>query len=333
MSSKLKGRQKAAVLLITLGPKVSAHVLKELREAEIESLTMEVFSTEQVSEAERREVLTDCYEMAIAQGYLASGGSAYAQEMLVNALGQEKASEIMSRLISSVRPRHFDFLKDTDPSQLATFIQEEQPQAIALILSHLPISLSSDVLTMLPPDVQAEVAMRIARMERTPPEVIESIEGVLRRRLSNVLTSDYTSAGGVEHLVGLLRSVDRGTERVILEFLDKNNPELADEIRKLTFVFDNLSLLDDASLQRVLREVDAKDLALALRGVNEDLREKIFKNLSSRAAEMLREDIAVSGPVRMRQVEDAQQKIVGIVRKLEESGELVIQRGGDDVLI
>jgi flagellar motor switch protein FliG len=329
----MRGKEKAAILLIALGPEVGGNVLKQLRENEIEALTMQVFTTEAVKDDTRKQVLADCYGMALAQGYLSNGGAQYAEEMLAKALGNEKAAEIMSRLISSVRPRHFDFLKDTDPFQLVTFIQDEQPQAIALILSHLPAVTAAKILAILQPEQRAEVAMRIATMERTPPEVIEGVEAVLKRRVSSILQSDYSMAGGVEHLAALLANVDRSTERVILDHLDKNAPELAAEVRKLTFTFDNLIQLDDPSLQRVLREVDARDLAMALRGVADELREKIFKNLSSRAAEMLREDISVSGPVRMRQVEESQQRIVGIVRKLEEQGELVIQRGSDDVLV
>jgi flagellar motor switch protein FliG len=329
----MRGREKAAILLIALGPEVGGNVLKELREQEIEALTLQVFNTETISEETRRDVLADCYGMALAQGYVSNGGAAYAQEMLSTALGADKASEIMARLVSSVRPRHFDFLRDTDPYQLVNFIQEEQPQAIALILSHLPAVTSAKILAILQPEQRAEVAMRIATMERTPPEVIEGVEAVLRRRVSTILQSDYSVAGGVEHLAALLANVDRSTERLILDHLDKNAPELAAEVRKLTFTFDNLIQLDDPSLQRVLREVDAKDLAMALRGVAEELREKIFKNLSSRASEMLKEDINASGPVRMRQVEEAQQRIVGIVRRLEESGDLVVQRGAEDVLI
>jgi flagellar motor switch protein FliG len=329
----MRGKEKAAILLIALGPEVGGNVLKELRENEIEALTMQVFTTETVNEETRREVLADCYGMALAQGYLSNGGASYASEMLSTALGNEKASEIMARLISSVRPRHFDFLKDTDPYQLVNFIQEEQPQAIALILSHLPAITSAKILAILQPEQRAEVAMRIATMERTPPEVIEGVEAVLRRRVSTILQSDYSIAGGVEHLASLLANVDRSTERLILDHLDKNAPELAAEVRKLTFTFDNLIQLDDPSIQRVLREVDAKDLAMALRGVSDELRDKIFKNLSSRASEMLKEDISASGPVRMRQVEESQQRIVGIVRRLEESGDLVIQRGTEDVLI
>jgi flagellar motor switch protein FliG len=329
----MRGKEKAAILLIALGPEVGGNVLKQLRENEIEALTMQVFTTETVQEESRREVLNDCYGMALAQGYLSNGGAQYAEEMLSKALGSEKAAEIMARLISQVRPRHFDFLKDTDPFQLVTFIQDEQPQAIALILSHLPAQTAAKILAILQPEQRAEVAMRIATMERTPPEVIEGVEAVLKRRVSSILQSDYSMAGGVEHLAALLGNVDRSTERVILDHLDKNAPELAAEVRKLTFTFDNLIQLDDPSLQRVLREVDARDLAMALRGVADELRDKIFKNLSSRASEMLKEDISASGPVRMRQVEEAQQRIVGIVRKLEESGDLVVQRGTDDVLV
>jgi flagellar motor switch protein FliG len=329
----MRGKEKAAILLIALGPEVGGNVLKQLRENEIEALTMQVFTTENVKEETRKEVLRDCYGMALAQGYLSNGGAQYAEEMLSKALGTEKAAEIMARLLSSVRPRHFDFLKDTDPFQLVTFIQDEQPQAIALILSHLPPPTAAKILAILQPEQRAEVALRIATMERTPPEVIEGVEAVLKRRVSSILQSDYSMAGGVEHLAALLANSDRTTERVILDHLDKNAPELAAEVRKLTFTFDNLIQLDDPSLQRVLREVDAKDLAMALRGVNDELRDKIFKNLSTRAADMLREDINVSGPVRMRQVEESQQRIVGIVRRLEESGDLVIQRGTEDVLI
>jgi flagellar motor switch protein FliG len=329
----MRGKEKAAILLISLGPEVSANVLKQLKENEIEALTMQVYTTEQIKDGVRKEVLGDCYNMALAQGYISTGGANYAEEMLSKALGPEKATEIMARLLSTIRPRHFEFLKDTDPYQLVTFIQDEQPQAIALILSHLPPPTAAKILAILQPEQRAEVAMRIATMERTPPEVIEGVESVLRRRVSAILQSDYSVAGGVEHLAQLLANSDRATERVILDHLDKNAPELAAEVRKLTFTFDNMVQLDDPSLQRILREVDAKDLAMALRGVDETLREKLFKNLSTRAADMLREDINVSGPVRMRQVEEAQQRIVGVVRKLEESGDLVIQRGSDDELV
>ncbi|MBI3964355.1 MAG: flagellar motor switch protein FliG [Chloroflexi bacterium] len=333
VKTKLTGRQKAAILLITLGTDVSANVLRQLRETEIEQLTLEIFATEQIPDETRSEVLGECYQIALASQYLSTGGYHYAQDMLSRALGNEKANEIISRLATTLRRQHFDFLRDSDPTQLANFISQEQPQAIALILSHLQPTLASKVIAHLAPDIQSEVAMRIATMERTPPEVIDAVESVLRQRFSNVITSDYTAAGGVEYLVKILTNVDRGTERVILDDFDKHVPELAEEVRKLMFTFDNLIQLDDYALQRVLREVDMRDLARALRGTSDELRERIFRNVSSRAADMLREDIAVSGPVRVKQVEEAQQRIVTVVRRLEESGDIIIQRGGDDAVL
>jgi flagellar motor switch protein FliG len=332
MPSALTGRQKAAVLLVALGPAASASVIRHLREVEIEQLTVEVFSTDEISEETIKEVLDESFEMTMASGLLGSGGYDYARQMLTGALGESKATEILSRLAVNLRPKHFDFLRDTDPAQLATFFQEYQPQAIALILSHLHPNLASKVLALLPADIQPEVAMRIATMERTSPEIIEGVESVLKRRLSSVMTGNLSTVGGIECLVKMLSMVDRTTERVILEYLDKHGPEVASDVRNQMFVFDNLTQLDDTSLQRVLREVDTRDLALAMRGASDDLRERIFRNLSSRAADILREDMAVSGPLRLRLVEEAQQKIVAIVRRLDEGGDIVIQRG-DDVLV
>ncbi|HEY7065158.1 MAG TPA: flagellar motor switch protein FliG [Chloroflexota bacterium] len=333
MTATLKGKQKAAVLMIAMGPEASAAVLKQLREAEIEQLTLEILSMEQVSDEVNWEVLVEGYQLAMASRFLSTGGFGYAQDMLAKALGAEKAAEIITRLAANLQPHHFDFLKDTDPSQLATFIQEEHPQAIALILAHLPSTQASRTLASLPAEMQADVAMRIATMERTLPDVIEGIENVLRARLARVVVSETSAAGGVDSLVKILGNVDRSTERGVLEYLEQHNPDLAGEVRKLMFAFDNLLQLDDQGLQRILRDVDARDLPLALRGAPEELRERIFKNVSARAADMLREDMAVAGQVRRRQVEEAQQRIVTVARRLEEAGEIVIQRGGDDVLM
>jgi flagellar motor switch protein FliG len=333
ITDKLSGRQKAAVLLIALGPDNSANVLKRLREPEIEEITLEILSMEQVSDELRRAVIQEGYNMALASRYLSTGGLHYAEDMLNRALGPEKAGEFISRIAATLRPQHFAFLRETDPQQLASFLQEEQPQAIALILAHLPPLHAARVLSALPADIQPDVAMRVATMERTLPEVIEGVEAVLRQRLSRLLTSDYSVAGGVDSLVKILGNVDRHTERGILEYLDAHDPELAEEVRKQMFSFENLIELDDQGLQRVLREVDARDLALALRGANEQLKERIFRNISARAAEMLQEDMAVSGPVRRLQVEEAQQRIVNVARRLEQTGEIVIQRGADDVLL
>lgn len=332
-SKGLKGRQKAAALLIALGPEVSSDVLKHFKESDIETLTFEIFQLEKISEETKGQVLEECYHMAVARDFITSGGADYARDMLVRALGKEKAQEIIERLAASRRPQRFGFVRDSDPSQLAQFIAAEHPQTIALILSHLQAVQAAQTMSNLPPELRTEVALRIATMDRTPPEVVEQVEDVLKRKLSSVISRDFTSVGGTQFLVHMLTTVDRGTEKQILEYLDEANAELATEVRKLMFVFDDLVRLDDRSLQRVLREVDSKDLSLAMRGTSEDLQERIFRNQSSRAAQALREEMEIGGPVRLRQVEEAQQRIVNVVRRLEDAEEIVVQRGGEDVLV
>jgi flagellar motor switch protein FliG len=329
----LKGRQKAAALLIALGSEVSAEVLKYFKETEIETLTFEVFQLEKISEDTKGQVLEECYHMALARDFITSGGADYAREMLVRALGKDKAQEVIERLAVSRRPQRFGFVRDSDPTQLAQFVASEHPQTIALILSHLQPTQAAQTMASLPSEVRSEVALRIATMDRTPPEVVEQVEDVLKRKLSSVISRDFTSTGGTQFLVQMLSTVDRGTEKQILEYLDNSNAELAAEIRKLMFVFDDLVRLDDRSLQRVLREVDSKDLALAMRGTSEELQERIYRNQSTRAAQALREEMEIGGPVRLRQVEEAQQRIVSIVRRLEDAEEIVVQRGGEDVLV
>src|SRR6266702_3938901 len=307
-SKGLKGRQKAAALLIALGAEASSEVLKHFKESEIETLTFEIFQLEKLSEEIKGQVLEECYHMAVARDFITSGGADYAREMLVRALGK-------------------------DTAQLAQFMGNERPQTIALILSHLQATQAAQTMTHLTPDLRTEVALRIATMDRTPPEVVEQVEEVLKRKLSSVISRDFTSVGGTQFLVNMLTTVDRGTEKQILEYLDGANAELAAEVRKLMFVFDDLVRLDDRSLQRVLREVDSKDLSLAMRGTGEELQERIFRNQSTRAAQALREEMEIGGPVRLRQVEEAQQRIVNIVRRLEDAEEIVVQRGGEDVLV
>jgi len=308
-------------------------VLKHFRETDIEKLTLEVFSLEKISEDTKDKVLEECHQMALARNFITSGGADYARQMLENALGKQKAEEVFSRLAATRRPQPFDFLRETDPVQLANFIQGEHPQTIAFVLAHLNPQRAGAVLVHLPPDLQPDVATRIATMDRTPPDVVTQVEDVLRARLSTVITSDLRSVGGIEFLVKVLTNADRGTEKVILDSLDEADPELAAEVRKLMFTFDNLIQLDSRSLQRVLREVDSKDLALALRGASEELRQHIFRNLSTRAAEMLKEEMDTSAPARLKQVQAAQQRVVSIVRRLDDAEEIVIQRGGDDVLV
>jgi len=329
----LNGVQKAAILLITLGPDKAANVFKHLKEDEIEQLTLEIANTRSVSQSLKEEVLDEFYEVCLAQQYIAEGGIGYAKDLLEKALGAEKAMEVIGKLTASLQVRPFEFIRKIDASQILNFIQDEHPQTIALILSYLSTGQASTIISQLPQDKQADVAKRIAQMDRTSPDVIKEVERVLERKLSSLANQDYTLAGGVDAIVEILNTVDRGTEKHIMETLEIDEPELADEIRKKMFVFEDILTLDDRSIQRVLREVDNNELAVALKSANEDVQNAIFNNLSKRLATMIREDMDFMGPVRMKDVEEAQQKIVNIIRKLEDSGEIVTSRGGGDELV
>ena len=329
----LNGVQKAAILLITLGPDKAANVFKHLKEDEIEQLTLEIANTRSVSQSLKEEILDEFYEVCLAQQYIAEGGIGYAKDLLEMALGSDKAMEVIGKLTASLQVRPFEFIRKIDASQILNFIQEEHPQTIALILSYLSTNQSSSIISQLPQDKQADVAKRIAQMDRTSPDVIKEVERVLERKLSSLANQDYTLAGGVDAIVEILNTVDRGTEKHIMETLEIDEPELADEIRKKMFVFEDILTLDDRSIQRVLREVDNNELAIALKSANEDVQNAIFNNLSKRLATMIREDMDFMGPVRMKDVEEAQQKIVNIIRKLEDSGEIVTSRGGGDELV
>lgn len=274
------------------------------------------------------EILREFYNLALAQEYILQGGVDYARSVLKDAVGDEKASEIIGRLSSFLRVTPFDFLKKTDPKQLLTFIANEHPQTIALILCYLDPDDAAPVVSGLPPEVQVDVARRIANMDRTSPEVIREVERVIEQKVSAVMTTEVTQSGGVKNLVEVLNLVDRATEKAIMENLEDSDPELADEIKRLMFVFEDIKMLDDRSIQAVLGQTDKKDLAMALKGVGEEVREKIMKNMSKRAASSLQEDMDFMGPVRLKDVEDAQQRIVNVIRRLEESGDIIIERGG-----
>ena len=333
MSESYTGVQKAAILLITLGPEKAATIFKHLKEDEIEELTLEIANTRSVSPQTKEDVMAEFYQVCIAQQYIAEGGITYAKELLEKALGTEKAQDVISKLTASLQVRPFEFIRKTDPAQLLNFIQDEHPQTIALILSYLPAHQSSMIVSALPLEKQADVAKRIAKMDRTSPDVIKEVERVLEKKLSSLVNQDYTIVGGVDAIVDILNTVDRGTEKHIMENLEIEEPELADEIRRKMFVFEDILALDDKTIQRVLRDVDNNDLAIALKGSNEDVQGVIFKNLSSRLGAMIKEDMDFMGPVRMKDVEEAQQKIVNIIRKLEDSGEIIISRGGGDEIV
>ncbi len=329
------GKQKAAALLIALGPEMSATVLQHLRDEDIERLTWEIFSIGQLHPDTRDEVLAEMYSNVVAQEYVSIGGIEYAEEMLERALGKSRAQDIVQRLSMNSHAIPFAFLRDVDPTQLGSFLRNEHPQTIALILAYLPAERASLLLSGIPADIQSDVAVRIATMDRTTPEVVHGVETVLKKKLANVLTphQEFAKAGGVEALVELLKQVDRGTEKAILDNLERNDPKLADEIKKRMFVFENMSLLDDRSIQRVLREVEVKDLGIALKGASEELRQRIFANMSERAAQMLEEDMASIGPLRLRNVEEAQGRIVQVIRRLDDAEEIVISRGGEDEIL
>lgn len=330
LASLLTGKRKAAILAISLGPDRAAEVFKHLKPDEMDSLILEIAQLDGVDSSERNEVFEEFYHSHLAQDYIAEGGLDYAREILELALGSDRASEIIERLSSFVQVAPFEFLRRTDPAQITNFIQHEHPQTIALILAYLPCEVASAILIGLPERMQSDVSMRIAVMDRTAPEVIRQVEEVMERKLSSIINQDFTTAGGVLSLVDMLNLVDRTTERHILESLDETSPELAEEVRKLMFVFEDIMLLDDRSIQQLLKEVETKDISLALKGTSEEVQDTIYSNMSQRAASMLKEDMAYMGPQRRRSIEEAQQKIVSVVRRLEEAGKIVIARGGGD---
>jgi len=329
----LTGKQKAAILLISLGPDVSASVYKHLSEEEIERLTLEISNVRKVDSSEKESVLEEFHNIALAQDYITQGGIGYAKQVLEKALGSEQATAIINRLTSSLQVRPFDFARKADPAQILNFIQNEHPQTIALILSYLEATQAGQILSELPQEVQADIARRIAIMDSTAPEIINEVEQILERKLSATVTQDYTQTGGLEAVVDVLNGVDRSTERTILDALEIQDPELAEEIKKRMFVFEDIVTLDGRAIQRVIRASENDDLRLALKVASEEVSEIIYKNMSKRMVETFKEEMEYMGPVRLRDVEEAQTRIVAVIRRLEESGDIVIARGGGDDII
>jgi len=325
----LPGRRKAAILLVSLGKEAAADVFQHLPEEMIEKLTIEMARTREVRPEDAEAIQREAIESAYARGYVGDGGVAYAREVLERAVGEKRASEILARLATVIEQTPFEFLRSTPPDQILAFLRAEHPQTTALVLANLPTTeIAAKVMQLMPPEEQAEVATRIATMDKTSPDVIKDIAVVMKEKLQMVFQQEYAAAGGVQTLADILNAADRGTERNILEHLQKEDEELADEVRSLLFTFEDLLQLDDRSVQLVLKEVDTKDLALALRGATEEVRDWLFSNLSERASEMLREELELMPPQRRRVVEEAQSKVVAAVRRLEDAGEIVIARGG-----
>ncbi|MBS4177124.1 flagellar motor switch protein FliG [Bacillus sp. FJAT-49731] len=329
----LSGKQKAAILLISLGPDVASSVYKHLTEEEMEKLTLEISSVRKVDSSAKEDVLGEFHNIAIAQDYISQGGIGYAKTVLEKALGTDQAMAIINRLTSSLQVRPFDFARKADAAQILNFIQNEHPQTIALILSYLDPEKAGQILSELPQEMQTDIAKRIAIMDSTSPEVISEVEAILERKLSTTVTQDYTQTGGIEAVVDVLNGVDRSTEKTILDALEIEDPELAEEIKKRMFVFEDIVTLDNRSIQRVIRECDNEDLLLALKISSDEVKDVIYRNMSTRMVETIKEEMEFMGPVRLRDVEESQSKIVGIIRRLEETGEIIVARGGGDDII
>ncbi len=331
----LTGTQKAAILLISLGAETSAKIFKVMDDEEIEELTAEISRLHNVPSATTGAVLEEFHQMALAQEYIAQGGLAYASEILERALGPRRAKEVLDRLRGQLQPAAFQAVKKIDPKNLLEFIRREHPQTIALILANLEPTQAAQVLSELPAALQSDVILRIATMDKTTPDVISQIEGILESRLSSLFTQEVALSGGVKVVAEIMNRLDRSTERMLLSSLQESEAELADNIRRLMFTFEDVAHVDDRGVQRILKEIEQRDLALALKAASPDVSQKILKNMSERAGALLQEEIGYLGPVRLRDVEDAQRRIVDAARRLEEAGEIIIQgRGGrDDIVV
>jgi flagellar motor switch protein FliG len=332
--TKLSQREKAAILLIAIGKNQAAQIFKYLTEEEIATLTLAITTTARVTKEESDEVLNEFYETCLAQKYISEGGLDYARGVLNKALGESKAGEILEKLTETLQVRPFEFVRKADTMQIVHLVANENPQTIALLLSYLEPKKASAVLAALPSEQQVDVVTRMANMESVIPEYIREAEMILEQRLAKMGMSDQTTVGGLDAVVKIINSVDRGTEKNILESLDIIDPELSENIKRSMFVFEDIAKLSNQAIQRVLKDVEQSDIAIALKGANEEVKSAIMSNLSKRLQEMILDDLEVMGPMKIRDVESAQQKIVNSVRSLEESGEIIVSRGdGSDVLI
>jgi flagellar motor switch protein FliG len=330
-ADQLSGVSKAAVLLVQMGKEQSARVLRSLGESEVEALMAEIARLDSIDPETVGSVLREFHDIATARSYYLQGGLTFAEEVLIATLGPEKAREVLGRLSAALVDMPFEFLRRVDPRLVLSFLQEEHPQTMALVLGHMPSEQAAAVLSGLPESVQADVARRLAVMDRTSPEIVKQVGAYLEKRLSTILqSSDFSKVGGVKPLVEIINHSDRQTERLILEGLDRIDPTLAEEVRAHMFTFEDILKLDDRSVQLLLRQVDTKELAVALKGVAEEVKDKILRNMSERGAVALLDEVEILGPVRLKQVEEAQFDVVRQVRALEEAGQIVISRGGVD---
>jgi len=330
----LTGRQKAAILLIAVGTEAASQIFKHVKDKDVERLAVEIAQMKDVPSSIMEAVVEEFYQMVMAQEYISQGGIDYAKNVLEKALGPRRAHEIVSKVETAIHVSGFKLLKEVDPNQLLNFIQHEHPQTISLILANLEPQQTASILADLPPELQADVAFRVATMGKISPDLLHDIEGVLETHVETVFGHDLSSAGGAKSVAEILNMASRSTEKTILSDLERRDPDLASDIKNLMFTFDDIVLLDDRSVQRMLREVDTKDLSLALKVSSEELKDSIFRNMSERAAGLIREELDFMGPVRLRDVEESQMKVVEIVRMLEEDGEIVVSgRGGAEEIV
>ncbi len=329
---ELSGIKKAAVLLLAIDQQAAASLIKKLSSKSVEEVTRELASLGNITNKVRDDVLKEYYEMALAQSWINEGGLDYAKNLLVQSLDPKEADRILQQISQQVRKTPFSFLQKAESQNLLTFIQDEHPQTIALIVSHMSYHKAAEILTGLPGPKQIEVVKRVANMEQTNPEVIAEVERGLEARLSNLLSQSFEKIGGVETVAEMLNLTDRTTEKSVMEGLEAEDPDLVEQIRRLMFVFEDILLVDDRGIQSVLKEIDNDELAMSLKTASEDLKEKIFKNMSERAAQLIAEDMQYMGPVRVSDVEAAQQRIVDVVRRLVDAGEIVISGRGEDMV-
>ena len=329
----LSGKKRAAAIIVGLGTENAAQVYKYLKEDELETLTIEVAMLQSIEPEMTEDIFNEFYELCLAQKFLTEGGIDYAKDILEKAFGNQHALVLLDRVTSSLQSRAFDFLKKADPKHMLSFLQHEHPQTIALILSYAKPEQASAILSELSRDKQIDVAARIARMDRTSPDIIKEVERTFEKKFASLMTTDFTEIGGIKNMAEILNSVDRSTEKYILEELNKKEPELAESIRRRMFVFEDIVQLDDMAIQRVLRQVENKDLMVALKGANTEVTTVIFNNMPKRVSDALKEDMQYMRAVRFRDVEESQQHIVAVIRKLEEQGEIIISRGGKDDLV
>ncbi len=330
---KCTAAQKAAAVIIALGTDSASRIYKYLREDEVEQLTLEIARMSRLDSKELDGILDDFYQLCLTQKVVTEGGAEYARSVLEKAYGAQQATSLLNRVTKSLRSKAFEFLRKADYKNLLTMIQNEHPQTIALILSYANPDQAATVIAELPKEKQVDVVQRIATMDRASPEVIHIVENNLAAKFSNVLSIDFTKFGGVSYVADIMNNMDRGNEKYIFDELNRRDAELSEDIRKKMFVFEDISSMDDMSIQRFLREVDSKDLVFALKGANQEVADVIFKNMSKHMTEIVQSDLEYTHNVRLRDVEDAQQRIVGVIRRLENEGELVISKGGKDEII